>query len=302
VKGFMKKAMEKWRVDLHLNHAGGTMEIKDIRIKNGIFQGDSFSPLIFCMAMDPLSKMLKNGKGYNLAQTRKKKEELKVTHLLFMDDLKIYTEKREELEKVLETVRMFSSDIGMEFGLEKCAKCILEKGRVKTIENIGMEDDDRIKDLEEDSSYKYLGIEEGGKGIPHKTMRTIIKEQYINRVKRILKTFLTIKNKITAINQLAVPAFAYGVGIVDWPQESINELDTRTRKLLTLHKATYRHQCLDRIYLPRKAGGLGLLEVNTTHRAGLVSLGQYLTSLSTRHGSIIRQHMEKRTSERTSVT
>ena len=39
-------------------------------------------------------------------------------------------------------------------------------------------------------------------------------------------------------------------------------MDVKTRKTLTLHKVTYRNQCFDRIYVPWRNGGLGLVEIN----------------------------------------
>jgi hypothetical protein len=41
----------------------------------------------------------------------------KISHLHYMDDLKL-----EELQRQIQTVKNFSDDIHMEFGLEKCAK------------------------------------------------------------------------------------------------------------------------------------------------------------------------------------
>ena len=45
----------------------------------------------------------------------------RTSHLLFMDDLKLYAKDREELGKLLEVVSVFSLDIRMDFGLDKCA-------------------------------------------------------------------------------------------------------------------------------------------------------------------------------------
>ena len=39
-----------------------------------------------------------------------------------MDDLKLYAKDDSELEGLLRIVNGFSNDIGMEFGLSKCAK------------------------------------------------------------------------------------------------------------------------------------------------------------------------------------
>ena len=38
-----------------------------------------------------------------------------------MDDLKLYAKNEKSLDSSIQTVRIFSKDIGMEFGIEKCA-------------------------------------------------------------------------------------------------------------------------------------------------------------------------------------
>ena len=47
-----------------------------------------------------------------------------------MDDLKLHAENEKGLESLVQTVRIFSDDIGMEFGMDKCATLVL-KGGVK---------------------------------------------------------------------------------------------------------------------------------------------------------------------------
>ena len=133
----IREQMKKWQTSLNLHHQKGTITIKDISIKRGIFQGDSLSPLIFCMALDPLSKLLNNNNmGYNLSQGRRKDPTKTINHLLFMDDLKVYTSSDDELKRVLEQVHDFSTDINMTFGLDKCAKCTIERGNKTASVNI----------------------------------------------------------------------------------------------------------------------------------------------------------------------
>ena len=38
-----------------------------------------------------------------------------------MDDLKLYSKTEEEIKSLLDTVDIFSADIGMSFGIGKCA-------------------------------------------------------------------------------------------------------------------------------------------------------------------------------------
>ena len=210
--------MTKWQTSITLSHANGDITIPGIKIQRGIFQGDSLSPLLFCLAIDPLSKILKKqSQGYDLGQVRgrNRKKEI-INHLLFMDDLKLFADSDSNLNKLLNIVHKFSNDIGMDFGLDKCAKCTLKKGKKAATENFELENGSSIADLSEDSSYKYLGIEENA-GIEHKAMRDKITTQYFKRLKAICKTELTPKNKIQAINQLAIPVITYGFGVIDWP-------------------------------------------------------------------------------------
>ena len=51
--------MEKWKVIL----CSGNSELGELEIKQGIFQGDSLSPLVFVLALIPLSLILRKAKA-----------------------------------------------------------------------------------------------------------------------------------------------------------------------------------------------------------------------------------------------
>ena len=79
--GLIKQSMNKWKTKLY---ADGKI-LGSVPIRKGIFQGDSFSPLLFVIALLPLSHILREtGMGYQL-----EKNGAKVNHLLFMNDLKL---------------------------------------------------------------------------------------------------------------------------------------------------------------------------------------------------------------------
>ena len=82
----------------------------------------------------------------------------KINHLLFMGDLKLYSRSEKRLDSLAQAVRVFSDDIGMEFGIEKCAMLVMEKGKIVKSVGIGLPDGKVIKSLQEGESYKYLGI------------------------------------------------------------------------------------------------------------------------------------------------
>ena len=69
IHNLIRKSLISWTVELT---SGGEM-LDEVKIKRGIFQGDSLSPLIFVLAMIPLSMVLKKMKaGYTLGRNRGK--------------------------------------------------------------------------------------------------------------------------------------------------------------------------------------------------------------------------------------
>ena len=180
----------------------------------------------------------------------------------------------------------------MDFGLDKCAKCSIRKGKKVEGGSVEIEKDKFVEDLETDAKYTYLGIEENA-SLEHKKLREKARKEYIRRIKKICRSQLSPKNKITAINQMAIPVLAYGFGIIDWPQIEIDQLDVKTRKILTIHKILYRNQCMDRIYLPRREGGMGLTEINDAYRNTIFNLDYYLRTTEDEHLKKVRQqHLE----------
>ena len=82
--------------------------------------------------------------GYEFAKNREK-----INHLLYMDDLKLYAKSEKELDSLIQTVRVFSKDIGMQFGIEKCSTLVLKRGKRIKSDGIKMPDDKVIKSLKD---------------------------------------------------------------------------------------------------------------------------------------------------------
>ena len=76
-----------------------------------------------------------------------------------IDDIKVITKNNEkELETLIQTVRIYSQNTGMEFDIEKCAKFIMNSGKRQAVEGIELTNQESIRTLGEKENYKYLGI------------------------------------------------------------------------------------------------------------------------------------------------
>ena len=54
----------------------------------------------------------------------------KINHLLFIDDLKLYSQSEKGLDSLVQAVCIFSKNVGMEFGIEKSAMLVMKKGKI----------------------------------------------------------------------------------------------------------------------------------------------------------------------------
>ena len=83
INNLFVNSIEKWKVRL----CSGNPDLGKVEIKRIIFQVDSLSPLVFALALIPLSLIFRKAKtAYEFSESKEK-----INHLLFMDDLKFYS-------------------------------------------------------------------------------------------------------------------------------------------------------------------------------------------------------------------
>lgn len=124
-----------------------------------------------------------------------------------MDDLKLFAKDDNELKGLLNIVKYFSDDICMSFGLDKCAKVTFKKGRILEAPLIDLDFATKIRELEHDEAYKYLGISEGD-GIQHSQMKEKVRKEYYRRVRLVLNTELNSKKQNISHKHLGCPCGA----------------------------------------------------------------------------------------------
>ena len=160
----------------------------------------------------------------------------------------------------LDIITKFTNDIGMTFGADKCAYVYVDRGQQKSLgEKItinGLE----LNELKYGEAYKYLGQDEdvSYKGELNKA-RVML--EYYRRIKKIWKSELSSKNKITAHNTFATPVLVPTFSILSWTKKEIEAIDIKTRKIMTISGSFHRNSSVDRLYATRAEGGRGLNSV-----------------------------------------
>jgi hypothetical protein len=136
--------------------------------------------------------------GFNIKNNRETL--FKISHLLYMDDLKLYSANEIELNDLITITKQFSDDVGMEFGLDKCKVMHMKKGKIS---NIDFRLETEIDQMKEGEYYKYLGMLQSNR-IDGKKMKQTVSDTFKNRMHSICKTQLNGKNKVKAINAFAM--------------------------------------------------------------------------------------------------
>ena len=107
----------------------------------------------------------------------------------------------------------------MNFGQDKCAHLVIEKGQIKHngqhLEMNGV----KIQQVDEGECYKYLGQDENISYVGTVNKERVCKE-YFTRVRKIWKSKLSAFNK-SITHMFAVPVLKPTYGILDWTIQEI---------------------------------------------------------------------------------
>ena len=194
---------------------------------------------------------------------------------MYMDDIKLFAKNEKELETRIHTVRIYSRDIGMEFGIKKWAMLVMKSGKRQLTYGMELPNKDKIKTHAENETYKYLGILEAD-SIKQAKMKEKIQKEYLRRTRKLLETKLNSRSLIKGINTWAVPLVRYSGPFLKWTRDELKQMDQRTRKLMTMHKALHPRDDVDRLYVSRKEGGRGLASSEDSVDASIQRLKDYI--------------------------
>ena len=107
-------------------------------------------------------------------------------------------------------------------------------------------------------------------------MKDKIRKEYPRRTRKLLETKLSSRNLIKGTDTWAVPLVRYSEPFLKWTWDELKQMDQRTRKLITTHKALHPWDDVDKLYISRKEGGIGLASIEDSFDVSIQRLEDYI--------------------------
>lgn len=289
LRKFLKSLMKKWRVRYEAKNPGGKIERSNyLQIRSGVLQGDSFSPLLFCLAMAPISYAINTVEGrYVTASGKLKGLQTSASHLFYMDDLKLFANSAESLSDQIKIVASVSRAINMKLNVKKCARVHfipkrLRKEQVQSTEEPTPDGDIVFPTLDGEAVYKYLGIEQK-LGLQEAEAWDRVTAKSSEIAQKLWNSDLTFRQKVNVHNTTVIPTLCYVVSCIIKGSgkylsvlEKGQKLDQMFRNILVKQKARYKASCVDRLYLTAEQGGCGLKSVRDSIEESTIYSWAYL--------------------------
>ena len=133
-------------------------------------------------------------------------------------------------------------------------------------------------------------------------MKDKILKKYLRRTRKILKTKLSSRNLIKGINTWALPLVRYLGPFLKWTKDELKQMDQRTRKLMTMHKALHPRNNVDRLYVSRKEGRRGLASIEDSVHASIQRLKDYIEKHEQGLITAIRNNADNTIDNRMTIT
>ena len=244
-----------------------------IKIERGTIQGDSLSPLLFLIFLEPLLRWLHSGgRGYPMSSLRK--EGTKISSLAYADDLCAMTSCSADLAMQAKKIETFGKWGGLKVNIKKCAATGILYARCKKeassaplqtsmvsllkrqLKKVSIEDNP-IPFLAPDKPYCYLGVEITA-CMDWRLQVQKMKDITFEKGAKVLASLLSHKQILQYIQTSIRPAIVYSFALGIYSAYDILSLDSIliriAKKALGLPLSTPSAMILK----DRNKGGVGL--------------------------------------------
>ncbi|GBE63330.1 myb-like DNA-binding domain containing protein [Babesia ovata] len=209
---FIKQTVKKWNIEIRWHN--NTLMHK--KVERGILQGDSLSPLLFVLCLDPLSRHLT--RLFPKVEIQVPGDRVYATnHFLYIDDLKIFAHEESTIIGMTREVELFFKNTGFVINRDKSAT------NTEACASIA-------KMMEGPDTYRYLGVTENRHSITEcNAMYETIVNEICRRVELLAASKLSAKNLSLAINEYALSVINYYVGVIPMDITYFNRIDLESR-------------------------------------------------------------------------
>ena len=205
---------------------------KSFEIKRGVKQGCPVSPLLFNLCLNPLLTEVELAhEGYRLD------EDTKITIQAYADDIVLFSETREEMNDILQTVQEFFNYSKLQVNVNKCKMMsyILADGKRYFDEENFTLGNQQIPNATLADNIRYLGTDVS----TAETIRVKGTEHCIKSVETLIdkidNSVLSLSQKIYAIRTFAIPKLDYLLTNGRVSLNKMNSIDMRIRSLINKH-------------------------------------------------------------------
>ena len=106
-------------------------------------------------------------------------------------------------------------------------------------------------------------------------MKLIVSKEYIRRLRKVLKSKMNGGNLVRGVNTLVVSLLRYSPAFASWRKSELHAIDRET-KLFTVYEAFHPKSDVDRLYIPGKEEGRGLISIEDCVELAIRGLEAYI--------------------------
>ena len=197
----------------------------------------------------------------------------------------------------MRALRIYSQDIGIEFSIEKCAMLIMKSSKRHITVGMELSNQEKIRTLREKETYKYLSILEAD---TIKQVEMKEKIEYLRTTRKLLEIKIYSRNLIKGIDTWDISVVRYSVPFLKWIREELKQMDQRTRKRMTMHKAFHLRD--DRLYVSVKERGKGPTSIEVRVSTSMQWLKDYIEKLDGKLVTATRKNTDSTRTNGTEIT
>ncbi len=211
-----------------------------IHVQRGTIQGDTLSPLIFLIVLDPLLRWLQaGGRGYAPKHTDNSSRPFTISSLAYADDLVTPTSSPHDTHIQLQKLSRFCQWAGLEVNVRKCAitgalhrSCpsyapaqAFSLQRLNTILGTSARyRDEQLPVLDPKVPFTYLGIRLSANLDPAPQLARAL-DKLKTRIPLLLRAPLPGQMKLQILSRCIIPSATYGLELFSYPPTHLAKVD-----------------------------------------------------------------------------